>query len=130
MNTTIDLFIGSPIELDSEKDFLGKLTADLTAQGESSLVFANFFPRKVPLQIDFLVVTAHCACHVELKKLTAPVIGGVNGRWSLRHPDGSLSPLEAKNPYRQALDGKLAISDEMHLFARASRSVPVPSAGG
>jgi hypothetical protein len=130
MNTTIDIFIGSPIELESEKDFLGKLSAELLARGQSALVFANFFPLKNPHQIDFLVVTSQCACHVELKKLTAPVIGGLNGCWSLRRPDGSLSPLEAKNPYRQALDGKHAISDEMHAFARSDRNVPVPSSGG
>ncbi|GIW88261.1 MAG: hypothetical protein KatS3mg108_2585 [Isosphaeraceae bacterium] len=129
MKPTIDLFIGSPIELDSEKDFLGQLSAELLARGRPALVFANFFPLRNPHQIDFLVVTADCACHVELKRLTAPVVGGLNGRWSLRRPDGSLSPLEAKNPYRQALDGKLAISDEMHAFARANRSVPVPSQG-
>jgi hypothetical protein len=130
MKPTIDLFIGSPIEIESERDFLGKLSAELLARGISALVFANFFPLKNPHQIDFLVVTARCACHVELKRLTAPVIGGLNGCWSLRHPDGSLSPLEAKNPYRQALDGKYAISDEMHAFACSDRRVPVPSAGG
>jgi hypothetical protein len=130
MKPTIDLFIGSPIELESEKDFLGKLSAGLLARGQPALVFANFFPLKNPHQIDFFVVTSRCACHIELKRLTAPVIGGLNGWWSLRHPDGSLSPLEAKNPYRQALDGKHAISDEMHAFARIERSVPVRSSGG
>ncbi|WP_406698416.1 nuclease-related domain-containing protein [Singulisphaera sp. Ch08] len=129
MKTTIDLFIGSPIEHDSEKDFLEQLSAEFHARHQPALVFANFFPLRNPHQIDFLVVTASCACHVELKRLTAPVVGGLNGLWSLRRPDGSLMPLEAKNPYRQTLDGKLAISDEMHAFARTNPSLPVLAPG-
>ena len=43
MKPTIDLFIGSPIELESEKDFLGKLSAELLARGQPALIFANFF---------------------------------------------------------------------------------------
>src|SRR2546426_12823175 len=112
MKPAIDLYWGAPIDVESEQLFLGKLSTDLLAQQQSALVFANFFPQRKPLQIDFLVVTAQCACHLELKNLTAPVVGKINGPWSLRMPDGSLSPLEAKNPYCQALDGKFSISDE------------------
>lgn len=129
MKPTIDIFCGSPIEIDSEKDFLGPLSADLSACGERALILGNFFPPPNPLQIDFLVVTARCACHVELKKLTAPVVGGVNGPWSLKQPNGTTVKLEIKNPYRQALDGKFAISDAMSQFARATRSVAVPAGG-
>jgi hypothetical protein len=130
MKPTIDLYCGSPIEIESEKLFFGKLSADLIARGQPALIFANFFPRRNPHQIDFLVVTACCACHIELKKLTAPVIGSINGPWSLKMPDNSLSPLEPKNPYRQALDGKFAISDEMHVFVAADPTIPRPAVGG
>jgi Nuclease-related domain len=126
MKPTIDLFFGAPLEHESEKCFLGKLSEDLLAQSHSALIFANFFPPRYPYQIDFLVVTEQCACHVELKKLTAPVVGGINGLWSLQKPDNSLAPLEAKNPYRQALDGKYAISDQMRTFATADPSIPRP----
>src|SRR4051794_13391139 len=118
MNTTIDVYFGSPLEIDSEKAFLARLKEDLSCCGESALILANFFPPKNPHQIDFLVVTSRCACHVELKTLTAPVTGGLNGRWSLTRPNGSQSPLDAKNPYRQALDCKHAVSDELHAFER------------
>jgi hypothetical protein len=124
MNTTIDVYLGGPLEIDSEKAFLARLKADLGARGESGLILGNFFPPRKPHQIDFLVATRRCACHIELKGLTAAVQGGLNGRWQLRLPDGSLTPLEAKNPYRQALDGKLAISDELHAFARRDPSIP------
>src|SRR5262249_18709410 len=77
----------------------------------------------------FLIVTPKCACHVELKKLTAPLQGGINGPWQLQMPNGSRRTLNAKNPYRQALEGKTAISDEMRVFARTNTAIPTPTGG-
>src|SRR5206468_5712095 len=105
------------------------LSADLVALGAPSLILANFFPPRNPHQIDFLVITPQGVCHVELKKLTAPVRGGINGPWWLLMPDGSRRRLDAKNPYRQASDGKFAISDEMHAFASNDLSIPSPVGG-
>jgi energy-coupling factor transporter ATP-binding protein EcfA2 len=127
MKPTIDVYCGAPIEIESERNFLDTLGADLRARGVPTLVLANFFPPGKLHQIDFLVVTAHCACHIELKNLTAPVSGGVNGPWFLKMPDGSRRALDVKNPYRQALDGKFAISDAMHAFAGSDPSIPRPS---
>ena len=96
MKPTIDLFIGAPIDIDSEQLFLAQLSADFAAHGQSALILANFFTIKNPHQIDFLVVTGGCACHVELKKLTCPVVGGFNGLWHRMLPNNSRVPLEAK----------------------------------
>jgi hypothetical protein len=124
MKNTIDVFCGIPLELESEKAFLAKLKEDLSFRGESGLILANFFPSESSHQIDFLVVTSRSVCHVELKTLTAPVVGGLNGLWSLVRPDGLLKPHGSKNPYRQALDGKIAISDELHAFTNSDQSLP------
>jgi energy-coupling factor transporter ATP-binding protein EcfA2 len=129
MRPTIDVYCGAPIEIESERNFLDTLCADLRARGVPAVILANFFPPGKLYQIDFVVVTAQCACHVELKNLTAPVSGGVNGAWFLRMPDGSRRALDAKNPYRQALDGKFAISDAMHAFAGRDPLIPRPSDG-
>jgi len=98
MKSTIDIYYGDPLGVESEKIFLERLRADLLALKAPALIFANFITPKNHRQIDFLVVTLGCACHVELKQLTAPVVGGPNGPWPLRMPDGSLQPLEAKTP--------------------------------
>ena len=98
MNTPIDLFIGTPLELESEILFLDHLRSSMEAWGESIVLCANFLTERDPHQIDFLVIAPRCVCHVELKSLTAPVVGKVNGQWSLCLPGGKRRPLEGKNP--------------------------------
>lgn len=130
MKPTIDIYLGSPIQISSEEHFLSRLVSDLNDQGENSLIFANFFAGKTAIQVDFLIITSRCACHVELKNYTAPVIGAANGAWQLILPDGESSPLgERQNPYAQALSGKFAISDVMHTLAARQPSVPPPPVG-
>src|SRR5262249_12833587 len=70
-----------------------------------------------------------CVCHVELKTLTAPVVGQVNGQWGLYLPGGQRRALEGKNPYRQALDTKYALSDAIRDFAARTPGVPRPPDG-
>lgn len=118
MSSEVEIYCGAPIEIRSEQAFLQRLQVDLEKGGEWALVLGNFCPDSKPLQIDFFVITQRVACLVELKTLGAPVRGGVNGPWFLVQGDGSQVPLSGKNPYRQALDAKYAMSDEMHKFAR------------
>src|SRR5262245_33345270 len=113
MKNTTDIFYGSPIEIPSEKAFFENLRKDLHDRGESALILCNFFTPGVLAQIDFFVVTSKRAVHVELKNLTLPVVGGVNGSWALKQPNGGMLQLNVKNPYRQTLDAKYAISDEL-----------------
>lgn len=126
MKTTIEIYLGSPLTIESEKQFLQHLSCDLGERGESALILANFFVGK--RRIDFLIVTSKCASHVELKNYTAPVIGRRNGLWKLRMPDGEELTIERENPYIQALDGKYDVSDSMDEYATKS-SVPRPSHG-
>ncbi len=125
MKTPIDIFCGAPLEIESEILFLNALTSTLESRGEPVVICANFLTERNPHQIDFFVVTTRCACHVELKHLTAPVEGKLNGPWELQLPDGRRKTLEG-NPYRQALHAKYAISDAMHHFANSTPGVPRP----
>src|SRR5262245_33866186 len=129
MKTPIDLFIGAPLEIESEILFLDHLYASLEGWGEPVILCANFLTQRNPHQIDFLVVGPRCVCHVELKSLTAPIVGQVNGPWSLCLPGGQRRQLEGKNPYRQALDTKYALSDAMRDFAKRTPGLPRPSDG-
>jgi hypothetical protein len=130
MNTKIDLFVGAPIEYESERRFLRRLRADLESRGEDAIIFANMLlPKRNPLrQVDFLLILRHCVCHIEHKNLTSPVVGAFNGYWSILQPDGSPKSLEA-NPYRQALDCKYSISDEMLDFAAGRKGLPKLASG-
>jgi hypothetical protein len=129
MNTPIDLFIGAPLELQAEILFLDHLLSSLEGWGEPVILCANFLTKGKPHQIDFLVITPRCVCHVELKSLTAPVIGQINGQWSLCLPGDKRWTLQGKNPYRQALDTKYALSDALRDFAKKSSGVPWPADG-
>jgi hypothetical protein len=53
-----------------------------------------------------------------LKNLNSPIRGSVNGNWQLQSPDGTIRSLDRENPFRQALEGKYAVSDEMDGYAR------------
>lgn len=119
MTPKIDVYVGAPIEIESERRFLARLCADLKARQLNALVFANFLvpPHKPLNQVDFLVILDRLVCHVELKNITAPVMGGANGVWHLSLPNGEQQAFHC-NPYRQALDCKYAISDQMHRFAK------------
>lgn len=117
MKPVIDTYFGSPLEHASEKEFLERLTTDLLSHGESAFIFANFHTGKNSLQVDFFVVTSKCACHIELKNYTAPVVGSIDGPWKLITPSGELKVDRNKNPYHQALNCKYSISDAMHKMA-------------
>jgi|HubBroStandDraft_1064217.scaffolds.fasta_scaffold08079_3 hypothetical protein len=71
-------------------------------------------------QVDFLIVTANHACVVELKNYSGVLIGGENGQWSKRLPDGGLEVIDRQNPYNQASLCKMAVSDDLHDPARWS----------
>lgn len=130
MNTTIEVYLGAPIKIESERQFLSSLCVDLKARELSALIFANFqLPAHKPIhQIDFLVILDREVCHVELKNLTAPVSGKVNGPWHLQLPDDSQKSLHG-NPYRQSLDCKYSISDQMHRTAKQVRVLTEPANG-
>lgn len=125
MKPTIDVYHGSLSTITSEQSFLARLSSDLKARGVSALIFSNFFVNS--RQIDFFVITDKCACHVELKNYSLPVLGKRNGTWKLRHPNGEISELdERENPYHQTLNGKFALSDKMRSMASKHGGLPRP----
>lgn len=131
MSNKIEVFVGAPIEIESEQLFLAELSAELANKGLNALIFANFqLPAHNPVhQIDFLVILDQIVCHIDLKNLSAPVTGTANGPWRLTLPDGTSKAHDGKNPYVQALDCKFAISDQMHRFAAKKAVVPKPQNG-
>ena len=113
------MFVGAEIDVPSEREFLQRLRRDMEQHSEEAVVLANFLagPRGRQRQIDALVATKRAACVVELKSYTSPVEGGVNGPWVRFGRDGDVRSL-GSNPYRQALECKFAVSDELGCRAR------------
>ena len=125
MDNPIAVHLGSPLENQSEREFLTRLCEDLQERRQEAIIFGNFSTRRNPLQIDFFIITQQCACLVELKNITCPVLGDTNGDWLLQLPDRSEKTIGSPNPYQQAVQCKYALSDEVEsLVGKNDPNVP------
>ena len=129
MTADIRVFWGEPPAERSEAEFLAQLREDLARREVPAIILANYFTASLSRQVDFFIITATHACHVELKRYPPLLIGGTNGPWSVRRADGTVEEIDRRNPYTQALGCKMAISDDMSAIARQDSSVPQPAPG-
>jgi len=129
MTADIKVFWGGPPAERSEAEFLAQLKEDLTRRGISAIILANYFTASSSRQVDFFIITETHACHVELKRYPPLLIGGTNGPWHARRPDGTLEEIDRGNPYTQASTCKMSINDDMSAVARQDSSVPQPARG-
>ncbi len=126
-NTTVEVYLGNPINVASEREFLARLRHDLLRLGVSARVFANFRAGRAERQIDFVVISAHRVVQLDEKVFPGAVEDGPpNGPWSVRVGPNKIE--EWRNPLAQALDATYALSDAMHEFAAAT-GAPGPKAG-
>ena len=122
MEPTIDVYLGGPIQEQSENDFLNRIKSAFRKEGRNAIIFGNFFVQS--RQIDFFLITENCACHVELKAFKHPISGKTNGTWSQHLPDGTSKKIGPPNPYQQALDCKFSLSDEVKRLLEKDSSIP------
>jgi hypothetical protein len=122
--TSVEVFLGNPITVASEQQFLARVRRDLLVRGISARILANLLVGKDCRQLDFLIVTAHRVAQVELKKIHGRVVAGPkNGPWRVQI--GARIVRELDNPPRQAREITHALSDELYWFARGV-AVPGP----
>jgi hypothetical protein len=108
-NIDIEIFIGAPIEEESERHALIVLLNALTKRGKWAVVFANF--NLATRQIDLLVGTDQQALVIEVKGITRAIQDAPNGDWQMRTSGGVWKRI--RNPYQQVLQAKYALRDEM-----------------
>lgn len=106
---TIELYVGNAIEHASERDVLAALVEHLTSIGGWAAIFAN--THVGGRQIDFLVATDSLTLVVEAKHFSRRVRGQVNGHWQMHGAGGVWR--NVGNPYRQALEAKNALRDQL-----------------
>ena len=125
MEPTIEILISSPLS-GSEAAALRAFVEGLSGP---ALILANFEIQDggSSHEIDFVVVTERRAELVELKNISAPVRGGVNGPWKIETSPGCFVPYSGPNPWEQARDAKLALSDAMSRYAKHRPAVPGPA---
>ncbi|MBB3759558.1 NERD domain-containing protein [Xanthomonas arboricola] len=106
---TIELYVGSAIEHASERDVLAALVEHLTSTDGWSAIFANIHVGG--RQIDFLVATDSLTLIVEAKHFSRRIRGQKNGQWQMHGSGGVWRSVG--NPYRQALEAKNALRDQL-----------------
>lgn len=104
----IRIFIGAPLEHQSEHDSLRAAHAELMQSHRWAYVFANF--NVSGRQLDLAIFTETTTLVIEAKGYTQPIRGGMNGPWEQRGPYGAK---RIGNAYDQALGAKNALRDEM-----------------
>lgn len=117
----VDIYIGSPIEHESERSTLDQLVRLLEEKQLSAIIFANI--SLASRQIDFVVSLDDLTLVIEAKGGTRPIRGGENGDWEFQVASGWKA---FRNPYVQARDAALAVKDAMLSFFDAD--VPYPAA--
>lgn len=116
-NTVVEVFLGKPIEVLSERQFLARLQRDLQTLGVSARILANLqVGRDGDRQVDFVVITDQRTTVVELKTFPGPIASGPrNGPWRVRVGAGTVK--DRRNPLEQARSASQFFSDELHAFA-------------
>lgn len=123
MKPTIKVYVGRPVT-GAEANSLRRLHAELLKRGTDALLLVNFTAKN--RQIDCVAVTAKQAALLDFKEITGPVRGGVNGPWLIRSHGGMEVRYPGENPYMEVSTAKYALSDEMAVFQRRGKNVPVP----
>lgn len=120
--TSIEIFVGEPVEYASERATLQRTFDFLSERGIPAALLANF--NLDGRQIDLVVGLGHGTLIVESKGFRAAVEGGENGPWKMRLGAGGQKQIP--NAYGQTLSQKWILRDAMAAFVGAA--VPPPTA--
>ncbi len=118
----MEIYVGAPIEYESERSTLKQIERLLTDDRRSAIVFANISIDS--RQIDFVLALDDLVLVIEAKSYSRPVRGGENGPWQVQVASGDWKDIP--NLYDQALNAKYAVKDAMRSFCRTE--VPYPTA--
>ncbi len=116
----VSLYLGAPIDQESEREVLRRLLTMLEEVNEPATVLANFHVGG--RQLDLVIGLPALSLVLEVKGTSLPLSGTSNGEWSVTTRCGSSRP--ARNAYRQALDAKNALADEMRRLGGRLKDYP------
>ena len=119
LETNIALYIGAPIEEESERSVLSALLTTLAERAIPAVVFANLHVGG--RQLDFVVGTSQLTLVVEAKTSTYPLRGQYNGDWVAITRAGK-KPF--RNAYQQALQATYAMRDAMRAHDNSLSGYP------
>lgn len=103
------IYVGAPIEHDSERKFLTRVVQELESRSIPFVILANL--HLCGRQIDCILATGNRISVIEVKSIYLPVRGEINGDWQRQHASGDWRSYT--NAYQQALAAKNALRDAM-----------------
>lgn len=118
MLSKVTIYIGSPIEYDSEKLAFQAILDRLISMNTEALLIANVNLNKT--QVDFIVAFEKTSYIIEVKGTRQIIKGGVNGTWSQKTSATVWTPI--RNFYEQAMKAGYVVRDQLSQFLR--RQVP------
>lgn len=113
LSDRIRIFIGAPLEHQSELDSLKAAYAALMQSHCWAYIFANI--KVSGRQLDLVIFTEITTLVIEAKGYTQPIRGDMNGPWEQFGPYGTK---KIGNAYDQVLGAKNALRDEMQCVTR------------
>ncbi len=111
---TMEIYIGDPVEHESERIILKEVEQLLGADRRQAVVFANF--SVAAHQIDLFIAVDGLALVIEAKTGNRPIRSTENGPWEIRLANKNWKKI--RNPYRQALDAAFAIRNAIRSFSK------------
>jgi hypothetical protein len=115
----MQILIGSPVT-GSEATVLRKLHD--CVKSRNGLLLVNFYVGD--RQFDYVAVLEDYTASIELKSVRGAIFGGQNGDWSIKDLTGTKRVYVGFNPWRQAHEQALALSDEMRRYQLQNPRVP------
>ncbi|KFX64045.1 hypothetical protein KBK24_0120505 [Burkholderia sp. K24] len=104
-----EIYVGAPIDQDSERQFLSSIVRWLEEGRFSFVILANVHIGG--RQIDCIVATERSVSVIEVKSSYLPVRGDLNGNWARLYASGEWGTYT--NAYQQVLAAKNAVRDAM-----------------
>lgn len=112
MTSHIEIYIGVPMEYDSERLAFKAIVAMVTAMNKDAIIIANVHIGQT--QVDLIVAFEKNTHVIEVKKATTPITGGATGIWSQKTSTASWAPI--RNYYDQAMKAGYAVKDKLSDF--------------
>lgn len=122
MTPKVTIYIGAPIEYESERLVFNHMVGLLTSMKQEALIIANVNIGQT--QVDLIIVFEKSMYVIEVKKASTPIKGGVNGTWSQQTSAGTWMPI--RNYYEQTMKAGYAVKDQLTGFL--GRGVHYPKA--
>lgn len=121
--TTPEIYIGSVIEHDSEREVLNELVRIFESERQPAIILANI--NLGERQIDFVVAMDNLTWVLEVKGHHRPLRGSKNGTWQVQLTSGEWA--SSRNLYTQTLGEQHALKDAMSKFVNNKVQYPSSS---